>query len=260
MILSASNAYGADGRHADSHKPMALKPAKPALSEHSSNKALPNKNTLHKSAKKTRAVPPALSVPKRPTMAKNVKPPPKMKLAKSSPSQRTSRTAHWGYSGAGGPAKWGTIKPAFKTCSTGHRQSPINIKQAEVGQLEPLRFHHKVSLIELVDNGHTVQANYGKGSYITLGAERYQPLQFHFHTPSEYRVAGRSFPMEIHFVHRNKRGRLAVVGVLAAFGDNNLAAREIWDRLPARAFKIARHPSADQCPRPSARRCELLPV
>jgi carbonic anhydrase len=115
-------------------------------------------------------------------------------------------------------------------------------------------------LIELVDNGHTVQANYGKGSYITLGAERYQPLQFHFHTPSEHRVAGRSFPMEIHFVHRNKLGRLAVVGVLAAFGDNNLAARELWDRLPARAFKSARHPSADQCPRPSARLCELFPV
>ena len=43
-----------------------------------------------------------------------------------------------------------------------------------------------------------------------FGAERYDLLQFHFHTPSEHRVAGRSFPMEIHFVHRNARGQLAV--------------------------------------------------
>jgi carbonic anhydrase len=87
----------------------------------------------------------------------------------------------------------------------------------------------------MVNNGRTVQANYGKGSYITLGAERYDLLQFHFHTPSEHRIAGRSFPMEIHFVHSNKRGQLAVVGVLATVGDYNLAAREIWDRLPAQA-------------------------
>ena len=148
---------------------------------------------------------------------------------------RKSHNVHWGYEGAGGPAHWGGIKQTFRACSAGQSQSPINLEAPEAGHLAPLGIHYKVSLIEMLNNGHTVQANYGKGSYITLGKERYDLVQFHFHTPSEHRVAGRSFPMEIHFVHRNKRGQLAIIGVLATFGDYNLAAREIWDRLPARA-------------------------
>ncbi|CAN0576294.1 unnamed protein product, partial [Laminaria digitata] len=155
-------------------------------------------------------------------------------MAPDKPKKATA-AAHWGYHGAGGPANWGNLKPAYKACSTGRHQSPVNLEATEPAHLSPLAIHYKVSAIDLVNTGHTVQANYGEGSYITLGDERYDLLQFHFHTPSEHRVAGRSFPMEIHFVHRNKRGRLAVLGVLVATGDYNLAAREVWDRLPARA-------------------------
>ncbi len=107
--------------------------------------------------------------------------------------------------------------------------------------------------MDLVNNGHPVQENYGKGSYITLGNERYDLQQFHFHTPSEHRVAGRSFPMDIYFVHRNKRGQLAVVGVLVATDDYNLAAHEIRDRLPTRAHTK----SANICALINAR--DLLP-
>jgi carbonic anhydrase len=35
--------------------------------------------------------------------------------------------AHWGYEGAGGPAKWGDLDAANKACSLGGQQSPINI-------------------------------------------------------------------------------------------------------------------------------------
>lgn len=168
---------------------------------------------------------------------------PSHKSAKAKPVKKTAmmprakkhHPARWGYRGAGGPDHWGDLKPGYKTCSTGRHQSPINLEATEPGHLAPLAMHYKVSLIDLVNNGHTVQANYAKGSYITLGEERYDLVQFHFHTPSEHRIAGRSFPMEIHFVHRNKRGQLAVVGVLVAFGEYNLAAREIWDHLPKRA-------------------------
>lgn len=230
-LFGAGSALASDPHQDDTHptakKPMALTPA------HS-------EQPHHPAARKTSKSVPAPAMPEAAQKAPTVKP--VMKKAKTAPSGMQpghagapkSHIVNWGYEGDGGPAHWGGIKQAYRTCAAGRRQSPINIESAEAGQLAPLGIHYKVSLIEMVNNGHTVQANYGKGSYITLGADRYDLLQFHFHTPSEHRIAGRSFPMEIHFVHRNERGQLAVIGVLATFGDYNLAAREIWDRLPAR--------------------------
>lgn len=218
-LFGAGNALAADPHHGDARapakKPMALQPAHP----NSTNRPVAEKaqKTSHEPAMEGEK--PANEAQPMPKTAHATKP----------------HTMHWGYEGPGGPAHWGGIKQAYKACAAGQNQSPINIESAEAGHLAPLGIHYKVSLIEMVNNGHTVQANYGKGSYITLGTERYDLLQFHFHTPSEHRIAGRSFPMEIHFVHRNTRGQLAVIGVLATFGDYNLAAREIWDRLPARA-------------------------
>ena len=242
-----------DDADARGKKPLVLKPVHPTTTLHPVGKKTPKAS--HGPAK-SHTLPAAKSANK--AMAKNPKAEPHPKAIKKpamggKKSEESAHSApkmaqpakpvhaakthivHWGYEGPGGPAHWGGIKQAYKICAAGRSQSPINIESAEAGRLAPLGIHYKVSLIEMVNNGHTVQINYGKGSYITLGSERYDLLQFHFHTPSEHRIAGRSFPMEIHFVHRNKRGQLAVVGVLATVGDYNLAAREIWDRLPARA-------------------------
>jgi carbonic anhydrase len=258
-LLGATGALAAD-RHAepkdakvhatDSHKaskkPMALTPPHKAkapahgakVNAHGAKiKAHGAKAKAHgaKSAEHKNKAPAAkkMSTHKPTHKPASIKPAKKIAMAPHAPKK--TRAAHWGYRGPGGPAHWGDLKPTFKACSAGQHQSPVNLEATEPGHLAPLDMHYKVSLIDLVNNGHTVQANYGKGSYITLGNERYDLLQFHFHTPSEHRVAGRNFPMEIHFVHRYKRGQLAVVGVLVATGDYNLAAREIWDRLPTRA-------------------------
>lgn len=151
----------------------------------------------------------------------------------SATMSKNHRGGHWGYKGAIGPDRWGGLKPAYKTCADGKRQSPLNLQTLDAARLVPLRFHYKVSLIEMINTGHTVQANYGPGSHIMIGADRYELEQFHFHTPSEHQVAGRSFPMEIQFVHRHKSGKLAYIAVFVAPGTENLAAREIWTRLPA---------------------------
>ena len=147
---------------------------------------------------------------------------------------------HWGYEGDRGPDRWSTLEAGFEACASGRQQSPLNIENADAAGLAPLVFHYAVSPIDLVNNGHTVQANYGAGSHITVGDERFDLLQFHFHTPSEHRVAGQAFPMEIHFVHRHASGRLAVVGVFVALGAENLAAREVWDRLPREPHSTAK--------------------
>lgn len=142
---------------------------------------------------------------------------------------------HWTYHGAGGPENWGSLSSNFKTCSVGRNQSPIDIKDTDDARMREIKFHYRVTPLDLIHNGHTVQANYWQGSYITIDGKRFDLLQFHFHTPSEHKVGGQVYPMEIHFVHRNTSGQLAVVGVLITPGDSNLAAQEIWDNLPEKA-------------------------
>ncbi|WP_285752252.1 carbonic anhydrase family protein [Lentzea sp. NBRC 105346] len=49
--------------------------------------------------------------------------------------------------------------------------------------------------------------------HVTVAGVRYELVQFHFHTPSEHRFAGRSTPLEMHLVHRSAAGKLLVIGV-----------------------------------------------
>jgi carbonic anhydrase len=80
----------------------------------------------------------------------------------------------WSYSGAQGPAHWGDLKPEFGTCKTGHRQSPIDIRDTRKADLAPIQFDYKPSPLHIVDNGHTIMINYGPGSYITVGGKTYR--------------------------------------------------------------------------------------
>jgi len=57
-------------------------------------------------------------------------------------------------------------------------------------------------------------------------------VQFHFHTPSEHTIENKSSAMELHFVHQNEAGDLAVVGVLIDAGDENKIISGIWDTIP----------------------------
>lgn len=34
----------------------------------------------------------------------------------------------WSYEGASGPLGWGALDPAFSTCATGDRQSPVDLR------------------------------------------------------------------------------------------------------------------------------------
>lgn len=83
-----------------------------------------------------------------------------------------------------------------------------------------------------MNNGHTVQVNYDSGSYIQLDDVRYDVLQFHYHAPSEHVVDGKEFPAELHIVHKNADGGLAVVGILLQEGAQNDAYASFIENLP----------------------------
>jgi len=148
----------------------------------------------------------------------------------------------WHYEGDEGPAHWGTISAKYAACVSGRAQSPIDIAaparrgtSATIGlNFAPtsLRIVHHEHVADAINNGHTVQVNYSEGDTLTVGGRAYQLVQYHFHAPSEHTVNGKQFPMEMHLVHTNAEGQLAVIGVLIAEGAHNPAFDPIWANLP----------------------------
>ena len=139
--------------------------------------------------------------------------------------------ASWSYSGDTGPGYWSDINPDFYACS-GKNQSPVDLENFVEADLPPIRFNYIAGGKEMLNNGHTIQVNYESGSSITLSGNTYQLIQYHFHAPSENRINGRSYPMEAHFVHKDRYGHLAVVAVLFSTGMENKGLSGLWQKIP----------------------------
>lgn len=144
---------------------------------------------------------------------------------------------HWGYTGHSGPAHWADLNSQFTACKSGTRQSPIDINRAQllVAKLTDIRFDYRTISPEIVNNGHTIQINYVNDSIMSVNNEQFGLAQFHFHTPSENTVDGKAYDMEMHLVHKNAKGELAVVGVFFKKGQHNAELEKIWANLPSDA-------------------------
>jgi carbonic anhydrase len=124
------------------------------------------------------------------------------------------------------------MKPEFAKCSSGLRQSPIDIREGIKVELDPVQFDYKPSAFKVVDNGHTIQVNVAPGNAIEVMGQRFELVQFHFHRPSEERIDGKAFDMVAHLVHKNLEGRLAVVAVLLEKGSAQPVVQSVWNNLP----------------------------
>lgn len=140
--------------------------------------------------------------------------------------------ALWGYGGKIGPEHWGTLSSDFAACATGRHQSPIDLSRMITADLPVPRIDYKPVPLNIVNNGHTVQVNYARGSRMTLDGETFELLQFHFHHPSEHALDGRRADMECHLVHKHRDGRLAVLGVFISRASHNDKLDVVWDHMP----------------------------
>jgi carbonic anhydrase len=164
---------------------------------------------------------------------------------------------HFGYSGEAAPANWGKLSPDWRTCAEGRNQSPIDLADFIEAPLPPLNVNYTTLGVNIVNNGHAVQVNYAKGSQVQADSHKHAPYvgmvhyapdsvlhhagetfelkQFHFHSPSEHTLNGKTFPMEMHLVHGDKAGNLAVVSVLMTEGatDNPVIAK-LWAQMPTK--------------------------
>lgn len=143
----------------------------------------------------------------------------------------------WGYDGEHGPRHWAALNKEYASCGVGKAQSPIDIRGAVASKLAPIQFDYRATPLHIIDNGHTVQVNYGAGSSMSVDGKRYELVQFHFHRPSEETIDGTAFPMEAHLVHKDAEGHLAVVAVLLRQGLENPFLGALWANLPAEKEK-----------------------
>ena len=123
-------------------------------------------------------------------------------------------------------ADWGSM-PGFETCGTGKEQSPIDLtvdsakKGTSVGIIS--REYEDVTVAAdadgiAIDTG-SFKVPYTAGGFTLQFNEKaksdWEPIQFHFHAPSEHTIGGEHEDLEMHLVHTEKgTGALgAVIGV-----------------------------------------------
>lgn len=238
LSVSASS-FALAGHHEGGHDDSLTKPPEAIIVEESSPaptpapakaveavvKAEPAPATEAASAEKTPApVPAAVSEPKAapvPAVSVPVQVEPKKKQG-----------ASWGYTGSKAAHKWGDLDAQYTACKAGIAQSPVDIHQFVQEDLPVLSGSYSPTPLEVLNNGHTVQVNYGSGSGFRADNKNFNLLQFHFHTPSEHYIDGAPYPMEMHFVHKSADGTLGVIGVMIKLGAHNPVIEGIWQNVP----------------------------
>lgn len=139
----------------------------------------------------------------------------------------------WSYEGETGPEHWGTLRPDWRMCAEGTRQSPVDLREGLAVDLEPVRFDYRSSRFRITDTGTTLQINVGEGMGMEVRGQRYELTHLTLHRPSEERVGGQAADMSVHFHHRDAEGRQAVVAVMLERGDvASPMLQTLWNNLP----------------------------
>lgn len=143
--------------------------------------------------------------------------------------------AQFGYNGSTGPNRWGSLSPNFSTCSLGKLQSPVDIVKNQTvpnSNLKPLTRYYSPANATLVNHGVnigiTFQENIG---VLVIDGKNYTFLQMHWHTPSEHRIEGVQFPVELHLVHKSEDGDFSVVAILYQYGNPDPLVTKIKEQL-----------------------------
>ncbi|KAG8371943.1 hypothetical protein BUALT_Bualt12G0015300 [Buddleja alternifolia] len=121
-----------------------------------------------------------------------------------------------------GPQNWGNLNPNWTLCETGIMQSPINIVDYRVTispSLGGLITNYTAAPASIRNRGHDIQVRWtGDAGGIVINNDAYNLQQCHWHTPSEHTLNYERFRMELHLVHTNAQGNIAVIGILFRLG------------------------------------------
>jgi carbonic anhydrase len=191
--------------------PAAKKPAEPAKPEVAPAPPPPSGKTGKRKGSKEEPPPP---------------PPPK-------PS------APWSHEGRLGPDKWAKLDADYARCGDGKWQSPIDVRNAIRADLPPIRITYRPVPLQLIDDGHGIEANAADGGTITADGEEFELKKVRFHHPGEELADGKRAAMSVHFEHRSASGRIAIVAVPVQAGkEAHRSIRALWTDLPLEKNRI----------------------
>ncbi|KAK7285645.1 hypothetical protein RJT34_20422 [Clitoria ternatea] len=121
-----------------------------------------------------------------------------------------------------GPENWRNLNPKWKVCGDGKLQSPIDIQLKgvmELPQLGKLEKHYKPAPAVLKNRGHDIMLQWsGDAGRFNINGTYYSLKQCHWHTPSEHKLNARKFDMELHMLHQNSQGEVAVISICYEIG------------------------------------------
>lgn len=150
----------------------------------------------------------------------------------------SAQNAPWTYLGKDGPLNWGKLDPAYRACSQGHEQAPIDIRGAHLNKgLAPLEFHYITAPVTVENSGNTIVVHVNPGSTLTAGGVKYELQELTFHRPSETAVKGKLVDMDVEMLHKSADGKMAIVEVRFAMdrGSPNAVMAALWPHLPTAA-------------------------
>ena len=147
-----------------------------------------------------------------------------------------AQSAQWSYLGKNGPLNWGKLDPAYRACSQGHEQAPIDIRGAHLDKnMAPLEFHYLSGPVTVENTGNQVVVHVNPGGSMTADGVKYELQEFTFHRPSETAVKGKLTDLDVELLHKSADGKVAIVEVRfrMELGDPNAVLAALWPHLPA---------------------------
>ena len=123
------------------------------------------------------------------------------------------------------PSSWATISPDFAICGAGLSQSPIDIPVlVRLGNRTTQPFvQHGFGEYSMTNSSSNfaLSCDTPNCGTIFMSGNTFNLINIHFHSPSEHTRNGVSYPLEVHLVHSDTQGNLAVVSVLFNIGAYN---------------------------------------
>ena len=117
--------------------------------------------------------------------------------------------------GQGAPLHWAALSPEYAACAEGKQQSPIDVAGYGNGSgAAPISLSYNTDAKGIRNDGRFVHVDYGAGNTLSVGERTYELKSAHFHSPSEHLIDGESFAAELHLVHSDADGNLAVIGLV----------------------------------------------
>jgi carbonic anhydrase len=140
--------------------------------------------------------------------------------------------AVWSYSGAFAPQYWGDLDPSFIMCKEGKHQSPVDLKWKKPTKNNPFSTSYAATKVRVEDTGTLIRLRADSGNSVQMRSSVYNLEHVDFHSPSEHQLSGKSFPLEIQFLHKNDKDFYSVVSVFVKAGKANPIADKIIASFP----------------------------